>query len=129
MKTQALDDPPESQVINSLSRPPKCLQEVMFAVVDNLIEGQEDCLYLNVYAPPGSGTAKKLPVMVFVHGGGFNVGEGYTYGPGYLLERDVILVNFNYRLGPLGFLNLNQGGDSTLPSGVWLFCSKRELAL
>ena len=50
-----------------------------------------------------------LPVMVWVHGGGFVSGDGgdRLYGPRYLLDRDVILVTFNYRLGPLGTLSLD----------------------
>ena len=59
----------------------------------------------------------QLPVMVWVHGGGFVSGDGgdRLYGPRYLLDRDVILVTFNYRLGPLGTLSLDidgaAGGD------------------
>lgn len=45
---------------------------------------------------------RPLPVMVFVHGGAFWSGTGAIYGPELLLERDVVFVNFNYRLGPLG---------------------------
>ena len=53
-------------------------------------------------------------VMVWLHGGGFHMGSGGTdlYGPGYLMEEDVVLVTLNYRLGPLGFLSLPQGGVS-----------------
>jgi hypothetical protein len=41
-------------------------------------------------------------VIVNIHGGGFLHGAGSKFGPKYLLDRDVILVTFNYRLGPLG---------------------------
>lgn len=54
-----------------------------------------------------------LPVMVFIHGGGFMYGDGTdrdSHGPDYLVERDVILVSFNYRLGILGFLSLDCKG-------------------
>ena len=44
--------------------------------------------------------------MVWIHGGAFYMGSGNgendRFGPGYFLDRDVILVTFNYRLGPLG---------------------------
>jgi len=40
--------------------------------------------------------------MVFIHGGSFYFGSGNWYGPNYLLDKDVILVTFNYRLGVLG---------------------------
>ena len=68
----------------------------------------EDCLVLNVYVPEMALETKDklIPVMVFIHGGGLIVGTSGNHGPGYLLERDVILVTLNYRLGPLGFLNL-----------------------
>lgn len=50
-----------------------------------------------------------LPVMLFIHGGGFKFGSGNSsfYGADYLVEKDVIIVTINYRCGPLGFLSLN----------------------
>ncbi|XP_047535130.1 esterase FE4-like [Vanessa atalanta] len=73
--------------------------------------GSEDCLYLNVYTPklPEMNT-KPLPVMVFVHGGGFIYSNGIVkkdLGPDYLIDNDVVVVTFNYRLGVLGFLSLD----------------------
>ncbi|XP_013146622.1 PREDICTED: juvenile hormone esterase-like isoform X2 [Papilio polytes] len=69
--------------------------------------GDENCLFLNVYTPSIEGSS--LPVMVFIHGGGFSFGSGNTdmYGPAYLVEKDVVVVTVNYRLGPLGFLSLH----------------------
>merc|ERR1719150_3674772 len=66
--------------------------------------GDEDCLTLNVYTPKLD--KKKRAVMVYFHGGAFIMGGGasFFFGPGYLLEQNVVLVTFNYRLGPLGFL-------------------------
>lgn len=45
-----------------------------------------------------------LPVLVFLHGGGFSGGSGDAlfYGPEYLMEKGVLLVTLNYRLGPIG---------------------------
>lgn len=47
-----------------------------------------------------------LPVMVWIHGGAWFLGSGNFetdyYGPRYLLDRDVVLVTINYRLGPMG---------------------------
>jgi Carboxylesterase type B len=40
--------------------------------------------------------------MVFIHGGEWVAGKGSAYQPHYLLDKDVVLVTFNYRLGPLG---------------------------
>lgn len=80
-------------------------------------DGGEDCLYLNVYTkrferegdgPVESEEPRALPVIVFLHGGAFVVGscESMLYGPQVLLDRDVVLVGVNYRLGALGFLSL-----------------------
>jgi len=64
---------------------------------------EEDCLYLNVWAPSG---AHDLPVMVWLHGGAFLYGSGGDkYYDGTLLaKRGVVIVTINYRLGPFGFL-------------------------
>ena len=47
-----------------------------------------------------------LPVMLWIHGGAFYMGSGNgendRFGPGYILDRDVVLITFTYRLGPLG---------------------------
>ena len=66
----------------------------------------EDCLYLNVWTPAAGKPDKKLPVTLWIHGG------GYTAGWGFEPEMDGeewakhggVLVTFNYRLGVLGFL-------------------------
>merc|ERR1712013_485262 len=65
----------------------------------------ENCLSLNVYSPKLD--SKKRAVMVYFHGGAYIMGGGasFFFGPGYLLEQNVVLVTFNYRLGPLGFLS------------------------
>lgn len=65
----------------------------------------EDCLFANVWAPPSASAAPR-PVMVFIHGGGFNAGSGNDgqYDGPELARRGVVVVNFNYRLGQLGFL-------------------------
>jgi para-nitrobenzyl esterase len=64
----------------------------------------EDCLYLNVWTP-GLAPAKR-PVMVWIHGGGMTIGSGSSgiYDGSNLVERGVVLVTINYRLGVLGFL-------------------------
>ena len=63
----------------------------------------EDCLYLNIWTPE---KAEKLPVIVWIHGGGYFGGTGAQ--PGYdgtnLSKRGVIVVTINYRLGIFGFL-------------------------
>ena len=65
----------------------------------------EDCLYLNVWKPASAATGKKLPVMVWVHGGGFvNGGSSPAVYSGENFARDgVVFVSLNYRLGRFGF--------------------------
>ena len=71
------------------------------------LDGVEDCLFLNVYVPKKAIDDKdiKLPVMVFIHGGSLITGSGNfrDYGPLHFMDKDVILVTINYRLGPFGF--------------------------
>jgi para-nitrobenzyl esterase len=75
----------------------------------------EDCLYLNVYAPASSDRKSKLPVMVWIHGGGFAAGAGSEprYTNSALVSKKVVLVTINYRLGVFGFFAnedlLNEG--------------------
>ena len=65
----------------------------------------EDCLTLNVWTPART-ASNRLPVMVWIHGGGFTVGSGSlpAYDGEALARRGVVVVTLNYRLGALGFL-------------------------
>ncbi|WP_285274978.1 carboxylesterase/lipase family protein [Halopseudomonas bauzanensis] len=70
----------------------------------------EDCLFLNVYAPEAPG---EYPVMVWIHGGAFIYGSGgASYDPVRLVEQGVVVVTLNYRLGALGFLPHEALGDA-----------------
>jgi para-nitrobenzyl esterase len=60
----------------------------------------EDCLQLNVWAPPH---AKAAPVMVWIHGGGHRTGAGWIYGGENFARDGVVVVTINYRLGALGY--------------------------
>ena len=67
--------------------------------------GNEDCLFLNVWAPPN---AVDLPVMVWIHGGGNTIGDGGTYSGAWLAaNREVVVVTINYRLGVFGWFSLS----------------------
>jgi para-nitrobenzyl esterase len=68
----------------------------------------EDCLYANVWSPtarPGARAGGKLPVIVWIYGGGFVNGGSSppTYAGARLAQQGVVLVSFNYRLGRFGF--------------------------
>jgi para-nitrobenzyl esterase len=66
--------------------------------------GSEDCLFLNVETPRR--VTGRLPVMVFLHGGGFTSGSGAPYDPTRIVTQGrVVVVTLNYRLGALGFLD------------------------
>jgi para-nitrobenzyl esterase len=60
----------------------------------------EDCLQLNVFAPKG---AKRVPVMVWIHGGAHRTGAGWIYDGSAFARDGVVVVSINYRLGPFGY--------------------------
>ena len=70
----------------------------------------EDCLYLNVFTPPGSDRSARhrgLPVLVMIHGGGLTTGAGDQHDGSLIVTTDhIIVVSINYRLGPFGFLTV-----------------------
>lgn len=74
-------------------------------------EENEDCLYLNVWAPK---EAKKKPVFVWIYGGGFHYGynSDKSYDGVHMAESDAVYVNINYRLGSFGFYDFNQFDQS-----------------
>ncbi|CAH1394621.1 unnamed protein product [Nezara viridula] len=101
-------------VYNATREPPACLQ--LDLIMTKSLFGSEDCLYINVYTPklPDKRMANPelLDVLAFIHGGGFILGKSGHHGPNLLLQKDVVLVTFNYRLGPLGFLSTE---DNVVP--------------
>jgi para-nitrobenzyl esterase len=100
--------PPQPAAAWSGERPaaessPACMQAVVRFSGLNLAGDHginEDCLYLNVFAPPG---AKKAPVMVWIHGGANVAGTGSVYDGSAFARDGVVLVAINYRLGAFGF--------------------------
>ncbi len=93
------------------------------SLMDALFGGEteqwdEDCLYLNVWsADPTPGADR--PVMVWIHGGGFEMGSGSSplYHGEAFARSGVVLVTLNYRLGALGFLELGELDPSYSGSG------------
>ncbi|XP_032891786.1 uncharacterized protein LOC116982609 isoform X2 [Amblyraja radiata] len=77
----------------------------------------EDCLYLNVHTPVSpTNTQTKLPVMVWIHGGGFAVGSATFYDASPMAAYEgVVIVVIQYRLGMLGFFST---GDAAMPANV-----------
>ncbi|XP_050713771.1 juvenile hormone esterase-like [Eriocheir sinensis] len=96
---------------------PVCPQIPFIALTkrDPVIVGEEDCLFLGVFSSMPSD--RRLPVLVFLHGGGFFAGGANTYGGTVLMNEDVVLVLVQYRLGLLGFLSTE---DSVMPGNYGL---------
>lgn len=88
--------------------PPQCPQYT-FAPENNQTKISEDCLFLNIYVPrQDSGNPAGHAVMIFIHGGGFVVGSGSMFKSEILASvGNVIVVTINYRLGLLGFMDLD----------------------
>ncbi len=97
------------QGVRHADRPaPECLQPLRSNRQNHYFGEEatsEDCLYLNIWAPAGQ--RDKLPVIVWVYGGGFNIGSASmaNYSGEGLAADGVIRVNLAYRVGPMGFLS------------------------
>uniref|UniRef100_A0A1A9W1E2 carboxylesterase n=1 Tax=Glossina brevipalpis TaxID=37001 RepID=A0A1A9W1E2_9MUSC len=89
---------PWTELLDCTEKPPKPMQKNLLT---QQIEGNEDCLYINLK------TSKPLPVIVFLFGGGFERGDPSRdlHGPDYFMMKSVILITLSYRLGPFGFLS------------------------
>ncbi|KAM5207153.1 liver carboxylesterase 1 isoform 3-T7 [Hipposideros larvatus] len=107
---------PWHSVKNTTSYPPMCSQDaVMGQVISELLTNtkenipitfSEDCLYLNIYTPADLTKKSRLPVMVWIHGGGLIVGGASTYnGQVLAAHENVVVVTIQYRLGIWGFFS------------------------
>ena len=122
---------PHDGVLEALTHGSPCPQFATFAggpdgVGPGEPYGDEDCLYLNVFAPPFPADAvpdgeARLPVMLWIHGGGNSIGSASTYDGSVLATRgDVIVVAVQYRLGPFGWFRhpeLREGASDLDASG------------
>ena len=102
-----------------------CLQ---FEQATSYIRGVEDCLVVSIYTPklPSVEDPTLIPVFVWLHGNDFHRGSGNAdlQGPNRIMDYDVIMVTMNFRLGPLGFMTLE---DDTLPGNLGLWDQKLAL--
>ncbi|XP_036406856.1 fatty acyl-CoA hydrolase precursor, medium chain-like [Megalops cyprinoides] len=115
---------PWEGVRDATQQPAMCLQDR--ALVADLLDKvsmemdipaiSEDCLYLNIYTPATSTADSKLPVMVWIHGGGLMLGAASSYdGSALAAYQDVVVVLIQYQLGILGFFST---GDEHVPGNL-----------
>ncbi|XP_061533546.1 cocaine esterase isoform X1 [Phycodurus eques] len=114
-------------VRDASKQPPMCIQHRQFlldlmqligSIAEEIPDISEDCLYLNIYTPANRAHDAKLPVMMWIHGGGFTLGSASMYdGSALAAYQDVVVVLIQYRLGVLGFLST---GDEHLPGNSGL---------
>lgn len=96
-------------IYNADRKMPECIQVLRPHNINHYFGEEatgEDCLYLNVWAPSDATPASRLPVIVFIYGGGGTIGSSgmANYGGEEVARRGAVFVNFNYRLGILGFM-------------------------
>ncbi|EHA99842.1 Carboxylesterase 3 [Heterocephalus glaber] len=107
---------PWSSVKNTTLYPPMCSQDAVAGQVlselftnrkeDIPLKFSEDCLYLNIYTPADLTKKSRLPVMVWIHGGGLVVGGASTYdGVPLSAHENIVVVTIQYRLGIWGFFS------------------------
>jgi len=96
---------PYSNTLHATKFPAPCIQS---RALPDFPAPSEDCLYLNIYRPAGSKEGKKMPVLIYFHGGGF-AGNTASARDGVELAagNDMIVIMANYRLGVFGWLGLS----------------------
>lgn len=105
---EPMDPWDEDKMLDATEDGPVCPQiNQMFGRIPLHIQGMsEDCATLNIHVPyrslprfPWPMTEHGLPILVFIHGGAYQSGDGLTdgLGPEYLMMRDIIIITFNYR--------------------------------
>lgn len=92
---------PWDGVLNATEYGPFCIQKSMGGSSQN--PSAEDCLQLNVFTK-NLGNSELKPTIVFIHGGAWEIGSAVDSNPIMMMDRDVVFVTINYRLGAFGFL-------------------------
>jgi len=100
---------PWDGVLTANRKPAACVQGLRSSSINHYFGDElvgEDCLYLNLWAPGTAKAGDRLPVLVWIYGGGFNQGSASSpiYAGSELAKKGVIYVAPNYRVGILGFL-------------------------
>ena len=100
---------PWKGVYNADRKMPECIQVLRPHNINHYFGEEptsEDCLYVNVWTPGTAREGANLPVLVFLYGGGSTIGSSgmAIYGGDGVAKRGAIFVNFNYRVGAMGFM-------------------------
>jgi para-nitrobenzyl esterase len=103
--------PPWRGVLQADRFAPECIQALRAHDINNYFgeeASSEDCLYLNIWAPPDATAGAHKPVVVWIYGGGFTIGSASmaNYRAESLARKGVVYVSVAYRVGALGFLAL-----------------------
>lgn len=114
------DPEPWTSELDGTASPPICMQDDTIKVsLPKSINIKEDCLYLKVFSPRRSNSSYLHPVLVFIHGGDFLTGAGTIIDATPLASfGNMVVVTFNYRLGPLGFLSTGYKTDISGNYGI-----------
>ncbi|THH21429.1 hypothetical protein EW146_g170 [Bondarzewia mesenterica] len=114
--------PPMSAAVHYLAYFEPAAQDAVDFIVNSIYNvvspSSEDCLTLNVIKPASATTSSKLPVVVWIFGGGFEIGGTSTYDGGVIVQRSidlgepVVYVSMNYRVSAFGFLASQEVKDA-----------------
>ncbi|XP_063635600.1 juvenile hormone esterase-like [Cydia splendana] len=114
----AVDAPEFEEVFNAYDNSRKCPQTGFGTMIIGSYDVENlDCLQLSVYVPNKASVQNPLPVLVWIHGGYFHAGSAGDFTEPYLVKHDIIVVTVNYRLGPYGFMCLD---DPAVPGNQGL---------
>jgi para-nitrobenzyl esterase len=99
---------PWQGVLTANRKPAECVQGLRSPTINHYFGDElsgEDCLYLNMWLPGGAKAGDRLPVLVWIYGGGFNQGSASSaiYAGSELAKKGVVYVAPNYRVGIFGF--------------------------
>ncbi|BES95427.1 esterase [Nesidiocoris tenuis] len=114
---EELKDPAPWYDVFDAGGPPK---DCPYVTISNDLTGVENCLGINIFSPLPPNppySARLYPVVVYIHGGAYYFYSGGDFGPRYLLDKDVVLVTINFRIGIPGF---GSTGDYILPGNLGL---------